>query len=255
MLEATGLPVRSTSAHTVARIRLAVVVPVRNEQARLERCLAALDRARQRAHSESAAGESISVIVVLDRCTDRSAEIAASRSWVETVTTDHGRVGAARASGVARALSNAAHPLSRTWIACTDGDSAVPADWLLTHRAHAAGGADLLLGTVRPDPRELSAAALRLWYSQHSLGDGHPHVFGANLGVNARMYVRTGGFEDVKAHEDQRLTSAVRRLGGRVVSTGSSPVLTSGRVLGRTGAGFAEYLGAMNATSAGPIAI
>lgn len=229
----------------VGGVGLVVVIPVRNEESRLGRCLAALDRARRRIRSVPDADGPVRVVLVLDRCTDRSAEIAATRDWVEVVVTDHGRVGAARAAGVAYALATSTHPLPDTWIACTDGDSAVPTDWLQTHRRHAASGADLLLGTVRPDPRELTSSALRLWYSQHSLIDGHRHVFGANLGINAEMYLRTGGFADVKAHEDHRLAHAVRQLCGRVVSTSASPVLTSGRVVGRTGAGFAEYLAAM----------
>jgi glycosyltransferase involved in cell wall biosynthesis len=229
----------------VESIGLVVVIPVRNEELRLRRCLAALDRARRRVRSLPGAAGPVRVVLVLDRCTDRSAEIATTRDWVEVVVTDHGRVGAARAAGVSYALATSEHSVPSTWIACTDGDSAVPADWLQTHRSHAASGADLLLGTVRPDPRELAPSALRLWNAQHSLVDGHRHVFGANLGINAEMYLRTGGFADVKAHEDHRLAQAVRQLHGRVVSTSSSPVLTSGRLLGRTGAGFAEYLGAM----------
>jgi hypothetical protein len=38
------------------------------------------------------------------------------------------------------------------------------------------------------------------------------------------------------------LSAAVRRAGGRVLSTGSSPVLTSGRTTGRAPSGMASYL-------------
>jgi glycosyltransferase involved in cell wall biosynthesis len=238
----------------VGGLGLVVVVPVRNEELRLGRCLTALDHARRRTGSGPDGRDCVRVVLVLDRCTDRSADIAATQTWIETVVTDHGRVGAARAAGVAYALSNSTHPLDRTWIACTDGDSAVPADWLQTHRAHAAAGTDLLLGTVCPDPGELGPTALRQWFALHVLAEGHRHVFGANLGIRAQTYLRAGGFADVDAHEDQRLATAVRRLHGRVVSSATSPVLTSGRTVGRTGAGFAEYLDALGreAKVAGP---
>ena len=55
-------------------------------------------------------------------------------------------------------------------------------------------------------------------------------------------YLRVGGFPPVPAHEDRLLVEAVRRAGGRVVSTGSSPVLTSGRLVGRAPEGFAQHL-------------
>jgi len=46
-------------------------------------------------------------------------------------------------------------------------------------------------------------------------------------------------------HEDVLLASAVRQIGGRVFSTGSSPVLTSSRMSGRAPDGMARYLGAL----------
>lgn len=247
MLEYSSSAPRSESPPRVRNgFSLVVVVPVRNEEQRLERCLSALDRTRQCVLADPGQVASVKVVVVLDRCTDGSADIAAARSWLDIVVTDHGRVGAARASGVATALSRSDHPLASTWIACTDGDSAVPANWLQTHLMHARAGVDLLLGMVRPDPRELGPSALRAWCSKHPFVDGHPHVFGANLGIRAEIYLRSGGFADVRVHEDRHLAGAVRRLNGRVVSIAAAPVLTSGRLLGRTGAGFAQYLRAMD---------
>ena len=128
------------------------------------------------------------------------------------------------------------------WIACTDADSAVPADWLQTQLLHARSGVELLLGTVRPDPQELAAGVLAAWRLRHLIADGHPHVHGANLGVRADTYLAAGGFPDVASHEDVLLSRAVRAAGGRVLSTGASPVLTSGRSNGRAPEGMAHYL-------------
>ncbi len=180
--------------------------------------------------------------MVLDRCTDRSPDLLARWPQVEVIVSDHGQVGAARAVGVEKVLQTGPNLGAADWIACTDADSAVPADWLRTHLQHAESGTDLLLGLVRPDPAELSPELLRSWTRAHQLSDGHPHVHGANLGIRAEMYSRAGGFPLVAAHEDVLLAGRVRELGGLVVSTAASPVLTSARLSGRTPAGMAGYL-------------
>ncbi len=222
--------------------RLAVVIPARNEERRLPRCLAAVVRADASLRAARPAAWPTRVVVVLDRCTDRSRELLAGWPTVEVVTSEHGQVGAARSMGVDHALGVTGPGPTAGWIACTDADSAVPADWLLTHLAHAVSGTDLLLGLVRPDPAELAPEMLHSWTRAHRLTDGHPHVHGANLGIGADMYRRAGGFPSVPEHEDVLLAARVRELGGRVVSTASSPVLTSARTTGRTPAGMAGYL-------------
>lgn len=224
------------------RPRLAVVIPARNEERRLPRCLDAIGQAEselRRTHPSAAPSR---VVVVLDRCTDGSRELMAGWPSVEVVLSDHGQVGAARALGVRRALRSSGELPAPGWIACTDADSAVPTDWLVTHLAQARSGTELLLGLVQPDPAELAPELLRRWTRAHRLTDGHPHVHGANLGISADMYRRAGGFPLVSAHEDVQLTARVRQLGGRVVSTASSPVLTSARTSGRAPAGMAGYL-------------
>ena len=155
------------------------------------------------------------------------------------------RVGAARAAGVARLLRTEASLGSaarHVWIACTDADSAVPPEWLVSQLRHARFGVELLLGTVRPDPQELADGLLAAWRLRHLIADGHPHVHGANLGVRGDTYLAAGGFPDVPTGEDVLLSMAIRDAGGLVVSTGSSTVLTSGRRDGRAPGGFAEYV-------------
>ncbi len=225
------------------RPRLAVVIPARNEERRLPRALVAVAAAERALHRSGPAPAAASrVVVVLDRCTDGTADVLADWPGVEVVHSDHGRVGAARALGVSRALPAGGDGPAPGWIACTDADSAVPVDWLITHLAHAMAGTDLLLGMVAPDPSELEPDLLRRWNIAHQLTDGHSHVHGANLGISADMYSRAGGFADVAAHEDVLLADRVRSLGGRIVSTAKSPVLTSARTSGRAPVGMAGYL-------------
>lgn len=228
---------------------LVVVVPARNEQERLPRCLRALQDAVGQLLQQRPLV--VRVVVVLDRCTDGTHGIAAGWPGVDVVVSGHGRVGAARALGIRHAVAAVGGPSPAVWIACTDADSVVPADWLLTHLWHADRGADLVLGTVRPDPAELSDTAMKGWLDRHVLTDGHPHVHGANLGVRADIYHSVGGFADLDVHEDVRFTAEVRGAGGRVVSTGRAPVLTSARLAGRTPAGMSSYLRRLVTAAAG----
>jgi hypothetical protein len=150
-----------------------------------------------------------------------------------------------RAAGVTRLLDSEAGrgtPAGRAWIACSDADSVVPPDGLRTQLEHARRGTDMVLGTVRPDPGDVPPAVLDSWYPRHVVTDGHPHVHGANLGLRGDTYLAPGGFADVAMHEDVLLSRAVRAVGGRLVSTGDSPVITSGRTDGRSPGGLADYL-------------
>jgi glycosyltransferase involved in cell wall biosynthesis len=220
---------------------VAVVVPARNEERRLAACLSALQAAVGQLLGGGDATP-VRVVLVLDRCTDGSAAVAARWPSVQVVTTRHGRVGAARAAGIRHAAALAGVYPETTWIATTDADCAVPADWLQTQLHFARAGADLLLGMVRPHPGDIPEGLLRVWHARHEFVDGHGHVHGANMGVRGSIYRAVGGFPDRAVDEDVMLVDRIRRHGGRVISTSSSPVLTSSRLTGRTPGGMAEYL-------------
>src|ERR1700712_1976186 len=207
--------------------QIAVVVPARDEQLCLPRCLAGLDAARHLLEVCRGDPPMVRVVVVLDRCTDGSEHIAANWPGVEVLVCDAGRVGAARAAGVAAVLRGT--DPAAVWIACTDADSVVPVNWLVTQLRGAEGGADLLLGTVRPDPIELTAPVMQRWLAAHDLARGDSHIHGANLGIRGDVYTRVGGFPAVAAHEDVLLVDRVRAVGGRIVGVASTPVLTSAR--------------------------
>lgn len=221
---------------------LLVVVPARDEEARLGACLHALTHAVRRL-GDTRPDVTCSLTVVLDRCTDGSAAVAAAHA-ADVLVSRAGNVGAARAAGVAHALRGSTATPARTWLACTDADSRVPADWLLAHVRAADDGADLALGGVVPgDDGDLRAVTRSSWHARHDGAAAGVHVHGANLGVRLDAYLAAGGFAALAEHEDVTLVSALRRAGAREGAL--PPVDTSARRLGRTPGGFAGYLAAL----------
>jgi glycosyltransferase involved in cell wall biosynthesis len=213
-----------------------VVVPVHDEELLLPECLAALQVAA------ADAGLPVDVVVVLDACKDRSAEVARSTD-VQVVEVAAGSVGVARAAGVRAGLARGDEDAATVWIACTDADTVVPAHWLRTQRALADDGADVVVGTVRPDPRDLTERQLAAWRATRVPGRPNGHVHGANLGVRADAYVRAGGFDPVPEHEDVDLVARLRAdRDVTVVASDAVDVVTSGRLIGRTPGGYARYL-------------
>jgi glycosyltransferase involved in cell wall biosynthesis len=220
---------------------LVVVVPVHNEEALLPRCIDSLAAAADHLARAEAAPDLI-VTLVLDSCDDRSSQIAKGSPF-DTVQITANNVGIARAAGIDAALSRVAtQELSRVWIANTDADSAVPRNWLSHQVGLAASGAQLMIGTVRPDPDDLDPARRERWSCTHVLGEANGHVHGANLGVRADLYRSVGGFEPVAEHEDIRLAGRIRATEALAVATDECWVLTSGRFIGRTPGGYARYI-------------
>lgn len=241
-MTASATPAVPTTMPTV----LAVVVPARDEERLLPACLDSLDRAVEelaRAHP----GIGCRVFVVLDSCVDGTSEVVAGRPGVTAVTVSSGQVGAARAAGVdaAAAWADAADRdggRDRVWVASTDADTVVPPHWLTAQVALAADGHALVVGTVLPDPRDLTEREHALWRERHELEDGHEHVHGANLGFSLAAYRAVGGFPHLPVHEDVELVRALRDSGIRWVAAGGLAAVTSGRRTARAPHGFAAYL-------------
>ena len=219
-----------------------VVIPANNEEAVIGACLDALLVAR--AHVRDTLGGRVEVrtVVVLDSCSDATEDRITAEHDVLTIRARLARAGAARALGVAYARQSMRTEASRVWIASTDADSVVPPDWITTMIRCAEQGAEVALGTVRPNVARTSSI-YRRWRRRYVMSDGHPHVHGANLGLRADVYDRIGGWPLLAFDEDVEL---VRRLedhsGVRVVRTGAIPVVTSARLVGRAPHGFADYL-------------
>lgn len=234
---ANALPAADADPATPIRA-VAVVIPARDEEDLVGRCLASVDVAAARARRR---GIRVHVILVADDCRDGTASVARAAD-VEVIEGRDGRVGAARARGVAAALDAWDGSRAELWIACTDADSVVPPAWITSQLALADAGTDVVVGTVRPELDALSPAQIAAWRATRVPGEANGHVHGANLGVRADAYARAGGFPALAEHEDVDLVARLRLLGVTVTASAAGEVLTSGRRDGRTPGGYAGYL-------------
>lgn len=216
--------------------RVVVVVPARNEAALIGACLDALAVA---ACAPAAAGVGVDVLVVADRCTDRTAEVCAERG-VAVLAMAAGDVGQARDAGIR--VATAGLDPDATWVACTDADSTVDPDWITEQVALAERGADAVLGVV--DVSDPTPAFSALYLDAHrSSTRPHPHVHGACLGLLLRAYDRVGGFRPLHVGEDQDLADRLDVAADlTVVRSTAVRVSTSNRRSSRVRGGFADLL-------------
>ena len=222
-----------TRLHSVA-----VVIPARDEEDLLPLCLDSV-RVAEAELALARPDVACEVIVVLDLCTDATAEVATARG-ARVVSSPHGRVGAARALGVRTVLAGL--DPSGLWVANTDADTVVPAHWLVRQAELAEAGHDLVTGTVEPRFADEDPDLLARWHARHVLADGHPYIHAANLGIRGSVYERLGGFEHVATHEDRRLVTRAAEAGIVVTATDAIRVRTSSRLVARAPDGFASYL-------------
>jgi glycosyltransferase involved in cell wall biosynthesis len=226
---------------------LAIVIPARDEQELLHRCLRSVQNARLMLPSHVTSD----LIVVTDQSTDDTFNIA--RDFVQgngtVVESQAGCVGAARALGAQRALARYGGPRNRCWLANTDADCQVPATWLQDQLSYANAGFSAIAGIIDVDSfaehESFVSDRFRLSYLIHPDGT-HPHVHGANLGVRADAYLQAGGWHDLFTAEDHDLWRRLQSGRHKHVSDASLCVLTSGRRVGRAPLGFAGALAAYN---------
>ncbi len=245
-----------------AGLRAVVVVPARDEERLIARCLLAL--ARQRGIAPSA----YEVIVVLDGCRDETracvrelaAQERALRLHVSELRDPLG-VGRARRHGMDLACERllrvgAEHGL----IASTDADSVVAADWLATQVELAAGGAEAIGGLIelRDDDDFADALAPHAVRERERRGAErlrgvlamapreatveHHHFSGASLALTAATYRRCGGLPVRAALEDEALERELRRRGVAIHRSAAVRVRTSARTSGRAPRGLAYDL-------------
>ena len=224
-----------------------VLIPARNEEELLPRCL----RSVLAACSQLPFSVTCDVVVAVDSSTDRTREIAEHliQERGTVVCTHAGVVGQARALAAEIALKRFRGARNRCWLANTDADCTVPLDWLNQQLILAAGDVEAAAGSIDVDT-----------FAEHDVGvegrfratylirsDGsHHHVHGANLGFRADAYLRAGGWGNLQTGEDHDLWNRLSSVGARKIFTGLTRVLTSGRRVGRAPHGFAEALAAHN---------
>lgn len=228
---------------------VAVLIPARNEEVLLARCLESVIGAIDALPVTIKA----TIVLVSDCSTDRTAEIAYSLlgGRGSVLHTRAGTVGTARALAASYAIEKTTAPLSNVWLANTDADCIVPSAWLRDQIEFAASGIEAVAGIVAVDSFEEHGtnvpARFQVSYSIYADGT-HPHIHGANLGVRADRYVNVGGWADLKTAEDHDLWGRLRRTGARLLSSAHLQVVTSGRRVGRAPSGFAGALAAHNVT-------
>lgn len=233
--------------HVTTIQRVIVAIPARNEEALLGRCLSSVAQAVEALHGVRP-GLPVDTVVALDGCTDRSGAVAAQAGAHSIVLHDVG-VGTTRDAAISHGLSlGGSGPVTASehhiWVACTDADSVVGSTWLIRHITWAESGMDLVIGSVEPHG-PVTPAVLAAWHSQHRLGEGHPHVHGANLGIRAHTWRAVGGFGAPTVGEDVALVARVKAQSTRWVATDTTRVATSARLRGRVTGGFADYLSAL----------
>lgn len=231
------------------RWHVVVVVPARNEETSVVRCVRSINRATWLVRPFA----SVDVIVVADSCTDQTAcRALAVGSRVCVLELDLGCVGAARHFGVAAGLRRSSIDPRRVWVANTDADSSVPVLWLLRQLVLGWRGFVAVAGLVhleRSTNRDLQTAFLSS-YTRRVDGT-HDHVHGANLGVRADAYCAAGGWSrTVATGEDHDLWNRLQAVGPTMPSS-SVYVVTSARTTGRAPAGFAAHMAAHEAALVG----
>ncbi len=234
-----------------AKWHVGVAIPARNEESLLPRCLHSV----QQAKAVLGNAATVDIVVVADRSTDATLDIATSLLQADgrAVCIDAGAVGAARAVAAKLLLQRSHAPLTRHWIANTDADCVVPGDWLVNQVALAEAGIEAVAGIVSVDSFEEHGPEVPARFQASYLiepGGLHSHVHGANLGLRADLYVRAGGWLPLATAEDHDLWKRLALTGARRLSTSSVAVQTSGRRTGRAPHGFAGALAAQNETAA-----
>ncbi len=226
---------------------ITVLIPARDEELLLARCLRSVQEARFCLPDDVTSD----LIVVSDGSMDRTAEIAEEivQKSGQVVLCDAGNVGTARAIAAREALRRYKGPPNACWLSNTDADCEVPANWLLEQLAIAKRGFAACAGVVDVDSFVEHGVGVqerfRFTYLIHADGT-HTHVHGANLGVRADAYLQTGGWYDLATREDHDLWDRLRRDKYPCLSDARLQVITSGRRLGRAPLGFAGALAAHN---------
>ncbi len=251
------------------RLVATVVVPARDEAARLPRLVAAL-AAQLDADGRPFAPGHVDVLVLLNNTTDDSAAVLGRLAADHPALAIHAAsvtlAGADAHVGRARQLL-----MDAAWarldgsagglILSTDADTAPAPDWIAATQAAVAAGADAVGGRalLLPDERCALPPGVRRLYlldlayrraleemkslfapDAHDPFPRHHHHFGASLAVSAAAYGAVGGLPAQPTSEDVALVYALTAAGFRLRHSDRVRVFTSARATGRADGGLAD---------------
>lgn len=205
---------------------IAVLIAMRDEEARIEHCLAALER-------QSYPKEHFQVLIIDDQSSDRSPEIVADyvnrNAHFKMMRIENQKPGL---KGKMNALACALEQTECEIVLITDADCIVPPDWVQRYTAYfgpesgLVGGLTLLYpmpGQKVPDLRYTFFHKLQAvdWLflqivSAKTSHAGRPvTVLGNNFGFRKEAYDDVGGFENIgfSVTEDYALMNAIKRTG------------------------------------------
>lgn len=257
--------------------RAVVVVPAKDEETTLPRMLNAL-RLQRDAADCSLDPSSYEVILLLNNCSDQSAEVAEQYQQHHTdfvlhvvsctITARHAFVGTAR-----RMLMDAAYhrlqsrdALDLCAILSTDADTVVAPDWIAANLRAIEAGADAVGGVIHLlpddldtllrereavyDAYQLDRRLQRLIARLESILDPEPadpwprHMehFGASIACTPTIYAACGGLPPVRHLEDVAFVDALRRVQAKIRHCPDTHVFTSARFDGRAEIGLSDQL-------------
>jgi len=234
----------------------AIVIPARNEEARIGACLTAL------------AGQgNAMVILVVNNTTDRTGSVArdiAARfgldlTVLERTLPSYAGVGTARRIGCDHALQTM--PALR-YLLTTDADCIVAPDWIARNLAHlqtvdaVCGKVDLIqaeadiLDGMDPHLATLEGtyrALVQDIYARHAPGCAdisgtHGEAAGASLALSKAAYLAVSGFAQVRCGEDRRIVRELRTASYKVRHADDVKVQASCRLTGRAVGGMSDAL-------------
>ena len=220
---------------------IAVAVPAHDEQQLLPVCLSSL-----RVAAAQPGVPPVTIVVVADRCTDRTAAVALAAGCT-VLEVDLRSAGASRRCGLDAAVAAAQVPAEQLWLATTDADSQVPREWFVDQLRWRTEGWDAVAGTVSVADWSAHSPVVAARFADCYAWSGtdHPHVHGANLSLSGTAYAAVGGFPPLALAEDHALVAALEARGLRVARSGLRPVVTSARQDPRSAGGFGDLLAAL----------
>lgn len=215
-------------------MKIGVVIPAHNEEETIMDCLTSIKIAAKQLPTDI----EVAILVVLDSCNDQT-ELKVQHVGVQSISCDFKCVGQARDLGTRLLIQQGA-----TWIACTDADSLVAADWLAQQVAHLKQHRDAMIcGVVEIDQWDHLTTQTREQYLAHYQDCmGHHHIHGANLSFEAAAYLAVGGFDAMPCHEDVNLVKKFEAKGYSIGWSNQVRVTTSSRLVARATEGFAHFL-------------